>query len=145
MSRFAKIHLWSAIYCGVLISLNWFWKTDYARAVGVTSEATELVGGAFLISVAVVVSLGWRVWNLVRAHLEQGDKVCAGRWIESWSVIIYALPLLWHQVSTSSWRAPDGALATSTGGFGNALSPTIFLLAIAGLVLAQIKNRLSAR
>jgi hypothetical protein len=144
MSRIAKLHLWSALYCCVLISLNWFWRTDYARTNGLTSETIGLVGGAFLISLMVVVVLGWRALKLARWRLEQGEKVRDGRWIESWSVVLYALPLLWHHVSTSNWTAPDGALATSSGGFGHPLSSTVFLLAIAGLMLAQIRDRLSA-
>ena len=144
MSRIAKLHLWSALYCCVLISLNWFWRTDYTRTNGLTSETIGLVGGAFFISLLVAVILALRALKLARWRLEQGEKVRDGRWIESWSVLLYALPLLWRQVSTSSWRAPDGALATSSGGFGHPLSSTVFLLAIAGLVLAQIKDRLSS-
>ena len=145
MSRVAKMHLWSAVYCCVLISLNWYWKTDYARTNGVTSETMVWVGGAFFISVSVVVVLGWRALKHARWRLEQGVQGPEGRWSESWSVLLYALPLLWQRVSTSSWRAPDGAMATSSGGFGHTLSSTVFLLAVAGLLLAQMKNRLSTR
>ena len=145
MNRFFKLHVQSAFYCGVLISLNWYRTTHYARGDGVTSESILPVALALLLSVAIVVALAWRIAKRARWRLEGGERVRPGRWIESWSVAIYALPLLWQHITTASWKEPDGALATSVGGYGHALSSWIFLFAIGGLLLAQIGNRLSER
>ena len=145
MNHLAKLHLWSALYCGVLISLNWSRATQYARPVGLTSESKAPVMLALLLSLLVMVVLLWRVLRFVRRRLEAGEKVEPGRWIESWSVMIYALPLLWHQGSTSSWIAPDGTVATTVSGFGTDISPRIFLFAVVGLLLSQLAHRLSPR
>ena len=145
MKPLARLHLASAVYCGVLVSLNWFQVTHYARTQGLTSEAISPVGLALLLSIIVLLVLAWRILRLVRWHLEQGRRVGAGRWIESWSVALYALPLLWHRVTTSSWTEADGAVATTTGGFGHAWSLWVFVFALGGLLLAQIGSRLSSR
>lgn len=145
MSRLARLHLASALYCGVLIALNWFRTTDYGRTKGLIHEAISPVAGALLIALALVVVLCWRALKSVRWRLETGERVPPGRWIESWSVMLYPLPLLWHQMSTSVWKQPDGTVVTAVGSFGSSLSSSIFWLAIVGLLLAQIERRLTVR
>lgn len=145
MSRIAKLHLFSALYCGILIALNWSRTTQYARSEGVTSESVAPVALALILSMLVVVVLGWRVLRIVRDRLETGASVPPGRWIESWSVLIYALPLLWQNIRGSSWRMADGTIATTIGGFGSSLSTWVFLFAVAGLLLAQVEARLATR
>lgn len=145
MRRLPKLHLYSAVYCAVLISLNWFRTTKYARVEGVTSESVTPVALALILSVVIVVALGWSVIKLARRRLEAGERVPSGRWIESWTVLVYALPLLFHNLRSSSWREADGVIATSFGGFGSDLSTWVFLFAIAGMLLAQVQHRLSVR
>lgn len=142
MNSTAKLHLGSALYCALLVGLNWFRSVEYARPIGVTSETFAPIALALLISAAVAVYLLYRCVRSSLSLLESGRKVRAGRWIESWSVTIYALPLLWHRTSISSWTEADGALATASGGFGHTLSGWVFLLATLGLLLFQILARL---
>ena len=143
MNPSTKLHLRSAVYCALLICLNWFRSVEYSRQVGVTSESFAPIGLALLLSAAVVLYLAYRCVRSALSRLESGKKVREGRWIESWGVIVYALPLLWHRISSSSWTEADGALATATGGFGHALSGWVFLFAILGLLLFQILARLT--
>jgi hypothetical protein len=142
MSSRLKLHLGSAGYCVLLACLNWFRSVEYARQIGLKSESFAPVGLAWLLSLLVMVYLLWRGVRAALARLESGRKVREGRWIESWSVILYALPLLWHRTGTSSWIEADGALATATGGYGHALSSQVFLFAVAGLLLFQVLARL---
>jgi hypothetical protein len=143
MNPITKLHLRSAVYCALLIGLNWFRSVDYSRPFGVTSESFAPIGLALLLSAAVALYLAYRCVRAALSRLERGKKVREGRWIESWSVMVYALPLLWHRTSSSSWTESDGSLATATGGFGHALSGWVFLLAILGLLLFQILARLA--
>lgn len=144
MKYTAKLHLGSAGYCAVLIGLNWFRSVEYSRQSGLQSESFEPVALALVLSLVGVLYLAYRCLRDARARLESGRKVKTGRWIESWAVILYALPLLGHRVSTSSWREPDGALATATGGYGHACSPWVFLFAVLGLLLFQMFTRLTS-
>jgi hypothetical protein len=143
MNSSIKLHLGSAGYCALLVSLNWFKSVEYSRQFGLKSESDAPIALAYLLSVAVALYLVYRCVRSALSRLEGGRKVREGRWIESWAVILYALPLLWHRTSTSSWREPDGALATATGGYGHALSPWVFLFAVLGLLLFQIATRLT--
>jgi len=143
MSPTIKLHVWSAGYCASLVGLNWFRSVEYSRQIGLHSESVNPVALAFLLSVAVVLYLGYRCVRFALARLESGKKVRSGRWIKSWSVIVYALPLLWHRTSTSSWKEADGTLVTATGGYGHALSSWIFIFAIIGLLLFQFFTRLN--
>lgn len=143
MKPSTKLHLGSAVYCALLIGLNWFRSVEYSRQFGVTSESFAPIGLALLLSAAVALYLAYRCVRATLSRLESGKKVREGRWIESWSVIVYALPLLWHRISSSSWTEADGTLATATGGFGHALSGWVFLFAILGLLLFQILARLT--
>jgi hypothetical protein len=143
MNPFAKLHLRSAVYCALIVGLNWFRSVEYSRQFGVTSESFAPIGLALLLSAAVALYLAYRCVRRALSRLESGKKVREGRWIESWSVMVYALPLLWHRISSSSWVESDGTLATSTGGFGHALSGWVFLFVILGLLLFQILARLT--
>lgn len=143
MSPFIKLHLGSASYCLLLISLNWVRSVEYSREFGVTSETVAPVGLALLLSAAVVLYFVYRCIRSALSRLETGKKVREGRWIESWSVLVYALPLLVFRSSISHWVEADGTLAKATGGFGHALSTWVFLFAILGLLLFQILGRLT--
>lgn len=143
MKPLAKLHLWSAGYCLVLAGLNWSRTVEYARAAGLRRESIDGIGGALLLSGAIALYLAWSCIRTARLRLEAGKKVQSGRWVPSWSVLIYALPLVFRFNSTSNWTDPDGALATATGGYGGALSRAVFLFAVAGLLLFQIRSRLS--
>lgn len=139
----ARLHLGSAAYCSLLIGLNWFRSVEYSRRSGLVSESVAPVGLALLLSFAVALYLAYRCVKAALCRLESGKKVRRGEWVESWSVIGYALPLLWHRISSSTWTEADGALATATGGFGHALSCWVFLFAILGLLLFQVLTRLT--
>jgi hypothetical protein len=143
MSPLIKLHLGSATYCLLLISLNWVRSVEYSRPLGITSETIAPVGLALLLSAAVVLYFAYRCIRAALSRLEKGNKVREGRWIESWSVIVYTLPLLVFRSSSSHWVEPDGTLAKATGGFGHALSTWVFLFAILGLLLFQILARLT--
>ena len=143
MSPIAKLHLGSAGYCALLIGLNWFRSVEYSREFGLKSETLAPIALAALLSLIVALYLVYRCVRTALARLEDRKKIRAGRWIESWAVILYAVPLLWHRTSSSSWREPDGALATASGGYGYALSFWVFLFAVLGLLLFQIFLRLT--
>jgi len=143
MNSSTKLHLGSAGYCALLVGLNWFRSVEYSRQFGLKSESFAPIALAYLLSVAVALYLVYRCVRSALSRLESGRKVREGRWIKSWTVILYALPLLWHQTSSSSWREPDRALATATGGYGHALSSWVFLFAVLGLLLFQIFTRLT--
>jgi hypothetical protein len=142
MNPTTKLHLGSAGYCMLLISLNWFRSVEYSRELGVTSESLVPVALAALLSLAIALYLVYCCVRVVLSRLESGRKVSAGRWIMSWTVALYALPLLWRQTSSSSWQEPDGAWASATGGYGHDLSSWVFLFAVLGLLLFQIYTRL---
>lgn len=143
MNPSTKLHLGSAGYCALLASLNWFRSVDYSREIGVRSESFAPIALAALLSLGVVLYLVYRCVRAALTRLEYGRKVGAGRWIESRTVILYALPLLWHRTSSSRWTEPDGALASATGGYGHSLSSWVFLFAVLGLLLFQIFTRLT--
>ena len=138
-----KLHIWSAGYCLVLAGLNWSHTVAYSRPAGTQRESIDGISGALLLSGAIALYLMWHCIRSARIRLEAGKKVEGGRWVRSWGVLIYALPLIFRSVSTSTWTAPDGALATATGGYGSDRSFAVFLFAIAGLLLFQILSRLS--
>ena len=143
MSPSTKLHLGSAGYCALLVGLNWSRSVEYSRKFGLTSESLVPVALGLLLSVSVALYLVYHCVRFALNRLKSGKKVREGRWIESWGVIIYALPLLWHRVSSSSWTEADGALARATGGYGHAISSWIFLFAVLGLLLFQIRLRLA--
>lgn len=143
MKSFLQLHVGSAAYCAVLLVLNWSWSVQYSRQVGITSESVSPVVFAYLLSIGVALYYAVRCLRAAASRLEKGNKVSEGRWIRSWSVVVYALPLLFHRNSTSSWIAADGALATTTSGFGHPISSSVFLFAILGLLLFQIFSRLN--
>ncbi len=143
MKPLVKLHIWSAGYCLVLAGLNWSRTVVYSRDSGILRETLDGVGGALLLSGAVAFYLLWRCIRSARARLEAGRKVEGGRWVQSRSVLVYALPLLFHSNSTSSWTAPDGALVTVSGGYGSDRSFGVFLCGVVGLLLFQILRRLS--
>lgn len=142
MNPTTKLHLGSAGYCALLAGLNWFRSVEYSRQAGVASESFAPVLLALLLSTAVALYLAYRCVRSALSRLENGEKVREGKWIESWGVIAYALPLLVHRTSSSSWIEADGALAKMNSGFGHPLSSWIFLFAIVGLLLFQILIRL---
>jgi len=144
MNSSAKLHLGSAGYCALLIGLNWFRSVEYSRQFGVKSESFGPVALAALLSLAVLVYLVYRCVRAALTRLERGGKLREGRWIVNWGVLLYALPLLWHQNSSSSWLEPDGTWANATGGYGHPLSAWVFLFAILGLLLVQILARLTS-
>ncbi len=142
MKRMTRIHLFSVLHCAVLIALNWFWSARYSRQEGVTSESVSPVALAFILSACVVAYFTFRCIRLAAFRLERGERVPPGSWIQSWSVILYAVPLLFHKVSTSSWIEGDGAYSSATTGYGHELSPFVFLFAVIGLLLGQVSSRL---
>lgn len=143
MRSFLQLHVGSAAYCAVLLVLNWSWSVKYSRQVGITSESVSPVVFAYLLSIGVALYYAFRCLKAAASRLEKGEKVREGRWIRSWSVLVYALPLLFHRNSTSSWIDGDGALATTTTGFGHQISSSVFLFSIFGLLLFQIFSRLN--
>jgi hypothetical protein len=145
MTSLPKLHLQSAGFCAVLVALNWFRTVDYSRGLGLQHESINGVGGALLIAAVAVLMLSRRIFRAVRWRLEHGRTVTPGRWIRSWGAIFYALPLLLRFNQGSSWIEPDGARATSLGGYGHDLSSFVFLLAVAALLLFQIAERLDDR
>lgn len=143
MNPRTKLHLWSAAYCALLASLNWFRTVEYSRRVGMTYQSYVPVGVAWLLSFLTVLYLAWLCIRQAQLKLELGVKVAPGKWIQSPLVILYALPLLWHQQATTSWREMDGTLATMTNGYGQPLSSWVFCYAVVGLLLFQVLVRLS--
>lgn len=143
MKLFLQLHVGSAAYCAVLLVLNWTWSVKYSRQVGITSESVAPVVFAYLLSIGVALYYAFRCIKAAASRLEKGKKVREGRWIRSWSVLVYALPLLFHRSSTSSWIDGDGALATTTTGFGHQVSTSVFIFTILGLLLFQIFSRLN--
>jgi hypothetical protein len=142
MNPILKLHFGSAGYCALLISLNWFRSIEYSRQVGLKSESFAPIGLVWLLSAGIALYLAYRCGRSALARLKTGRKVREGNWIESWSVIVYALPLLVHRTTSSSWNEADGALARMTSGYGDAISGRIFLYAVLGLLLFQILMRL---
>jgi hypothetical protein len=143
MSPLIKLHLGSAGYCALLAGLNWFRSVGYSRQFGVTRETLAPIGLGLLLSALVILYLGVHCVRTALSLLKRGRKVTDGPWIESGSVLVYALPLLWHRTATTSWIEPDGVLAVATGGYGHALSPWVCLFAVLGMLLFQILTRLS--
>jgi hypothetical protein len=139
----AKLHLKSALYCGLLAGMSWFSSIEYSRKVGVVEENFYPIGLAFLLSGTVAVYLAYRCMKEAGIRLERGDAVRNGKWIQDWAVVVYALPLLFSRQIGSHSYEPNGAFATATRGYGNALSPLISLLAVAGMLAFQILSRRS--
>ncbi|MBI3885139.1 MAG: hypothetical protein HY302_05350 [Opitutae bacterium] len=140
-----RIYFAGAAYCALLASLNWFRTVEYSRAVGLKYESHTGAEAALTIAAAVVAYQSWRCLKYARARLESGNRVEPGRWIFSWGVLLFTLPLLYRRTTTSSWKEADGALATATGGYGHTLSGTVFVLAVLGMLLWQIAGRLAPR
>lgn len=143
MHPLIKLHLGSAGYCVLLVSLNWFRSVEYSRQNGLTRENIAPVGLALLLSAGVAVYLFYRCVRAALYRLETGKRLKGGSWVPSRSVVVYALPLLWHRTSSSIWTEADGAVATATGGYGHATSIWVFLFAVLGLLLFQILVRLT--
>ena len=144
MNPIVKLHLGSAAYCAVLLSLNWSRSIEYSRTSGLTSEGFSGGPISVILSGAFVVVLAWHCFRSARRALEVGSRVADGRWILTWSVACYALPLVPRSTGTSNWTEPDGAFATATGGYGHEMSLLVFILAVAGMYLFQILMRLTA-
>lgn len=142
MTSSNRVHLHSACYCAVLISLNWSFSVEYGRELGRLRESTFGIGGAVVLSAGVTLYLLYRCVRLAKAHLESGTGVGPGRWFPDLEVLVYSLPLLYRHSMDATWTAPDGALATRTGGFGHELSTTVFSLSICSLLLYQVFLRL---
>jgi hypothetical protein len=143
MTPRVKLHVVSATIASVFIALNWFRSVTYDRTNGITAESFSPVALAALISGALALYLTMLCVRSARVRIESGRGVGEGRWIQSWLVIVYALPLLWHQNSTSVRKEVDGAMATVTGGYGHDLSTWVFIFTVIGLYLFQIYVRLS--
>lgn len=143
MNPSTKLHLGSAGYCALLVGLNWSRTVEYSRQSGVTSEGVSPIALALLLSGGVALFLLVRCVRVALARLENGRRLKEGRWIPSRGVIAYALPLLLHRTTVSTWIEPDGALATASGGYGHAASSWVFLFAVLGLLLFQILARLT--
>jgi hypothetical protein len=75
--------------------------------------------------------------------IETGRKVTPGRWIPHPEVVLFLVPLLWRQQTTSSWYEADRSLTVVTKGYGHELTFWVILFAIAELLLFQIFTRLS--
>lgn len=142
MNPLMKLHLWSVIYCAVLTSLNWFRTTEYARHEGIHSQSEAPVLAALLVAGGVCFYLLLQCVRHAKLRLETGRRVAGGKWVLSWSVVIYALPLLFVSQTTSTWHEADGVIATATGGFGHMLSRWVFLCAAVSLFSFQVLMRL---
>jgi hypothetical protein len=70
--------------------------------------------------------------------------VPAGKWITTCLPILYALPLLWRNFSSSTSIDSEGARTIVSGGYGHELSSWVFLFAVVGLLLWQVTLRLHA-
>jgi hypothetical protein len=77
-----------------------------------------------------------------KLRLENGPIINEGRWIQSWWVLLYFVPLLFRRTTTSSWVELDGCFASSTGGYGHNSSFQVFLMAVLSVLLIQIYSRL---
>jgi hypothetical protein len=127
----------------VLISQNWFRSITHSGNAGFSKEEIYPVEVAAVLSGAVAVVLALVcVWK-ARSLLERGSRVGGGIWIQSYLCLFYALPLLWHQQSSSTSVASDGSTTVVSRGYGHELSIWIFCFAVAGLLLLQIVIRLS--
>lgn len=138
-----KLHLVSAAYCAYLISQNRFTSMTRSGGVGILSEATSPWENALMLSGAIAIFLTLLcVWK-ARWLLERGGKIREGRWIQSYSCLLYSLPLLWHQYFSSTSVDADGISTVVRRGYGNEFSVRIFCFAVLGLLLLQIATRLS--
>lgn len=143
MKPIAQLHLKCAVYCATLAALNWSHSVEYSRAIGPYSEINAPVGLALLLAGGIALVLAVRCVRAAKRRLETGRRVAAGGWIPSKSVLLYALPLLFSHTTTSTWVEADGTRAVANGGFGHALSPWVFLLAAAGMILFQLHATLA--
>ncbi len=137
-----RLHLICASSCALLVSLNWFRSVQYARNSGVTSESLAPIALALLLSAVAATGLAAQCFRLARIRLERGDRISRGAWIQNGWVVGYALPLLWHQQSTSTSLTSDGVAATTIAGYGHTLSIYVFACAIVAMFLYQIRFRL---
>jgi hypothetical protein len=146
MKPLLKLHLGSFLYCAILVSLNWWSTTEYVRRTvgGVTHESVHMVTLGLLLSAGVALYLACHCLGSFANLLLEGRRLSPGKWLPSKSVVLYALPLLWTKNITSSWIDADGAAVTQTGGYGHPSSSTVFVLAIAGMLLFQILMRLKS-
>jgi hypothetical protein len=139
----AKLHLKSALYCALLVGLNWSYSTEYSRTPGVTRVELSPAWLALVLSVATAGYLAYRCVQAARLRLESGKAVAKGEWIQNGAVLIYVLPLLFGKRWTSSWTEPDGTLVAAQRGFGHACSAWILIFAVIGLLAYQVLSRLS--
>jgi hypothetical protein len=139
-----KLHLVSALYCAVLISQNWFRSiTTQLTNGGHLKEEVYPVEVAAGLSGAIAMSLAFFCLLKAKRRLEDGRRVRDGKWIQSYLCLLYPLPLLWHQSSSSTSIAGDGATTILSHGYGHALSVWVFCFSVVGLLLLQIAFRLS--
>lgn len=142
MSPTAKLHLGSAAYALLLCSVNWTYQVKYLRQVGLTASSWTPAGLALALSFTVMIVLLYRIIRQVRTALAKGTRIAPARWIDTWLVLVYLLPLLWRQTVTSTSIAADGTTKVLTRGYGHESAPLVFLFAAAGLILFQVYTRL---
>jgi hypothetical protein len=133
MSTKARTHLFSAVFCALLIALNWYRFVHFSRKLGVLSDGVGPFIIAYLLSGAVVLFLAFSCIRICRFTLRAGTK-----WITDWIPFLYALPLLYRTQAITTWTEPDGAAATQVTGYGS--FPTLFWLAVAALALFQARS-----
>jgi hypothetical protein len=138
----AKLHLHCALYGLVLGALNWTYQKTEVLELSRASSSVDAVVFALLISVTVAGSLAWRCLKLARARLERGEKVPLGKWIQSWAVLLYLAPLLFHFGESRSSLSVEGVKATVAHSYGHTLSTTVLVLGVVGILLYQILARL---
>lgn len=144
MNPSIKLQIGSAGYCALLACLNWSRSVERSHQNGVFHRSSvDPIALAVLLAVGIVFYLLYRCVRAALRRLEIGRSVREGRWIKSWGVVVYALPLLFHLNSTARWKEADGAFVTVTGGYGHNLSIWVFVFAILGMFLFQMLTRLS--
>ncbi len=142
MSPNTRLHLQSAGYGVLLTCLNWSYRVEHKQALSHGYYSFDAVNLALLISLGVVFYYGRRCFRDARYRLETGRRVEGGKWIQSWRVMAYALPLLYKRDAVSIWREIDGTMKTASGGYGHTLSVWVFLFAVIGILLFQFHQRL---
>ena len=142
MSPSAKLHLGSAAYALLLCSVNWTYQVKYLRQVGLTASSWTPAGLALVFSFTVMVVLLVRIVRQVRTALAAGTRIAPARWIDTWFVLVYLLPLLWRNTATSTSIDSDGTTMLVTRGYGHEGAPLVFLFAAASLLLFQVYTRL---
>ena len=132
MNSKTRIHLFSGVFCAVLVGLNWFRVVHFSRKIGRLSDGTGPFLFAYLLAGAVALFLAFSCIRLCRSTLRHGTK-----WITEWVPFLYALPLLYRTQAASTWIEPDGATATQVWRYG--VSATLFWLAVITLALFQAR------